>query len=435
MSIAITRPVTRTVILQVMLAGFTLVILLLVVAGFIGVRNLGSIQSAAAQLLQEQSRTSDLLDEVLRQQRAINTIYSSFTRPPDLLDREDTLDQLEASDKDIERIAKAAAGQPGQGMWRDLFEAASVFSKEARRLLEDTSSTPSASNELLESHQRVVALVDRLVDASTTRSVALNRELEDSSSRLLQQSAYLLGAGFLLSLGIVLFTVRLTMRLIRQLEWQTGELSRVSWQLLENQETTARRFSHELHDELGQSLTAVKANLVALADHTNGARDRLTDCLRLVDDSIANVREMSQLLRPTILDDFGLSAGLKWLCDGFHQRTGITVEFHSDFQGRLKDETETHLFRIAQEALTNVARHSNAQKVQVTLSRQGGDIDLRIKDDGRGFELPQPAGKSGLGMVGMRARARGAGGEVRVLTTVGQGVQVQATFPFQERAE
>ena len=140
------------------------------------------------------------------------------------------------------------------------------------------------------------------------------------------------------------------------MEWQTAELGRVSFHMLEDQEAAARRFSHELHDELGQSLTAVKTNLSALAAAGGGdaaeTGARLADCLRLVDEAIGNVREMSQLLRPTILDDFGLAAGLRWLCEGFGQRTGIDVACEVPFSGRLPDGAETHLFRIAQEALS-----------------------------------------------------------------------------------
>ena len=89
--------------------------------------------------------------------------------------------------------------------------------------------------------------------------------------------------------------------------------------MLEDQEATARRFSHELHDELGQSLTAVKTNLAALDRTAGPGRGRLEDCLRLVDDAIGNVRQMSQLLRPTILDDFGLEAGVRWLAEAFRR--------------------------------------------------------------------------------------------------------------------
>ncbi len=103
--------------------------------------------------------------------------------------------------------------------------------------------------------------------------------------------------------------------------------------MLEDQEATARRFSHELHDELGQQLTAMKTNLAALDAGGQVNRARLEDCLRLVDEAIGNVRQMSQLLRPTILDDFGLEAGLRWLAEGFTARTGIEVHLDSNYSG------------------------------------------------------------------------------------------------------
>lgn len=432
---AFVRPVTRKAIVRVLLVGFSLVILLLVAAGFVGVRNLSAIRRTAEEILAGQARTGELLDEVLRQQRAINTIYASFTRPPDLLDREETLEQLQASDNDIEKIATTVQGQPGEELWKELFDAASVFSREARRILQENDRAPAATAELLASHQRVVALVDRMIDASSTRSVRLSRQLEDFSSRMLREAAFLLGGGLLLALGCAFFTLRLTGTLIRQLEWQTAELGRVSWQLLENQETTARRFSHELHDELGQSLTAIKANLASMLERSNGARERVTDCLHLVDDAITNVRAMSQLLRPTILDDFGLTAGIKWLCDGFQQRTGLEVKFDSDVKDRLVDETETHLFRIAQEAMTNIARHADAKHVAVSLTRDNGSVALRIRDDGHGIQASDAQNKAGLGMVGMRARARSAGGELNVTTDRGTGVLIEAIFPYQARQE
>ena len=152
---------------------------------------------------------------------------------------------------------------------------------------------------------------------------------------------------------------------------------------------------------------------------TPGAR--LADCLHLVDEAIGNVRQMSQLLRPTILDDFGLEAGLRWLAEGFAARTGIEVTVDSNYSGRLPDETETHLFRIAQEALTNIARHAGAQHVQMKLASNGGDIRLTIQDDGRGLSgAPTTAGR-GLGLIGMRARARSAGGDVTVHSRAGRG--------------
>src|SRR5206468_8606070 len=188
-------------------------------------------------------------------------------------------------------------------------------------------------------------------------------QIERRTSRLSDISLIFAAASVVLALIFAIITVRLVTQLIRQMESQTAELGRVSWHMLEDQEATARRFSHELHDELGQSLTAVKTNLTALQLHGQNPGARLADSVHLVDDAIGNVRQMSQLLRPTILDDFGLEAGLRWLAEGFTHRTGIEVEFHGGLGRRLPDETETHLFRIAQEALTNVARHSGAKHV------------------------------------------------------------------------
>jgi signal transduction histidine kinase len=149
-----------------------------------------------------------------------------------------------------------------------------------------------------------------------------------------------------------------------------------------------------------------------------------------VDGAIRNVRELSQLLRPTILDDFGLDASLRWLAEKFTERTAIDVDYQSDFSGRLPDETETHLFRIAQEALTNVARHSKAQRVEVRLHANHSQLRLTIADNGVGLAQPGDATERGMGMIGMRARARSAGGEVAVRSLPDRGVSVEVQVPM-----
>jgi signal transduction histidine kinase len=202
----------------------------------------------------------------------------------------------------------------------------------------------------------------------------------------------------------------------------------MQYQFLETQEDTARRFSHELHDELGQALTAVKANLSAMR---GGHEDRLEDCMHLVDRAIQDVREMSQLLRPTILDDFGLDAALRSLTESFSQRTGIQVKYHSNVNGRRwKDDAETNLYRIAQEALTNVARHSHATSVDVGLEEGGSALILHIRDNGRGLDPAQQKASSGLGLAGMHTRARGCGGTLRIQNEPGKGLHLEVTCPL-----
>jgi two-component system sensor histidine kinase UhpB len=205
--------------------------------------------------------------------------------------------------------------------------------------------------------------------------------------------------------------------------------------MLADQESIAQRFSHELHDELGQTLAALRANLTA----SSGGEVRLQDSIGLTDDAIRSVRQLSQLLRPTILDDFGLDAGLNWLCEGFMQRTGIEVEYQSNHHSRLPDSTETQLFRIGQEALTNVARHSGATRVVVELHAADERISLKIADNGKGMsatELSDRRGRTpsgtppGFGMTGMRARARVSGGVFRVGASENGGLTVEVKMPL-----
>jgi signal transduction histidine kinase len=152
--------------------------------------------------------------------------------------------------------------------------------------------------------------------------------------------------------------------------------------------------------------------------------------LRLIDQAVQDVREMSQLLRPTILDDFGLDAALRSLAESFSQRTGVEVKYQSDIADRrLRDQTETHLFRIAQEALTNVARHAEATSVGISLLLHGDEVVLTIRDNGRGFEKGRHSAP-GLGLAGMETRARGCRGRLVVAAADGKGVKIEVTCPI-----
>jgi signal transduction histidine kinase len=148
----------------------------------------------------------------------------------------------------------------------------------------------------------------------------------------------------------------------------------------------------------------------------------------VLDEVLVNVRELSQLLRPVILDDFGLDAALRWLTDRFGQRTQIAIEFQSNFNGRLAEALETHLFRIAQEALTNIARHSGATHAWVRFEVSERVVRLTVEDDGRGLG-PVRSSHPSLGMVGMRARAREVAGELRVENRVKHGLRIQVEAP------
>jgi signal transduction histidine kinase len=416
------REITQKTVWRVLVGGFAAVILLLAASSFLILRNIRSIQSSAASMRREQAVTSGLIDELQRQQASLTEVFSVLARDPDSVDFEALMGQLDDADRDLARIAAEGLHTPERDLWERLKRASDDFTAEARRLLSDEHPETFASVDLFRLHGRFLDLAGKLMERSYRKVSEAQQQIDRRARGLATESTLLLGGGLLLALLFTAATVRMALGASRRIERQAAELGEVSLHLLENQETIARRFSHELHDELGQALTAVKTNLAAMQRGAN----RLDDCLRLVDEAIGNVRQLSQLLRPTILDDFGLEAGLRWLCEGFAARTGIEVDFHADCPDRLADDVETHLFRIAQEALTNVARHAQASRVEVRLDRAGGVARLTVRDNGRGLSSD---GGRGLGLVGMRARARGAGGVISIRSSPGQGVVIEVKVP------
>jgi signal transduction histidine kinase len=417
-------------LLRVLAIGFAVVIVLMAAAAIAGLNNARSIANSVAGLLNNQLVIARLLDEVEREQEVLNTAFYRLSSEPGEVDRERVLADLDQTDEEIRKMVAEARNGPNADAWNNLERAVLDFSTEARELLLRKTVAVNTSRNLFTRHEAVTAVVARLIDMSYAEAVANRRSRDQQSERLAEESAILLGGCILFALGSALVTVRIAARVFRQMESQTGELSRVSFRMLESQESTARRFSHELHDELGGSLTAIKSNLAAIAADPSD-RARIDDCIKLVEESISNVRELSQLLRPTILDDFGLDAGLRWLTGRFQERTSVAVEYQSEFNGRLPDETETHLFRIVQEALTNIARHAQATRVAIHLRQENGNVLLTISDNGKGLKTAPRAGA--MGLSGMRARARSAGGELETKPSPGGGLTIEVWAPIEKK--
>ena len=406
-------------LLRVLVIGFAVVIALLAAAAVIGVHNARSITAGTEALVADQLVITRLLDEVEREQEALNAAFYRLSRAPENVDRAKVLAALDQTGGEVEILVEKARGGPDEAAWNALERAALDFSTEARQLLAGRKAPGFSSRDLFTRHEEVTIVVAHLADLSYARAADTRRRVHAQTNRIVEESVLLIGGCLLVALVSAVVTVRIAARVFRQMEAQAGELSRVSFRMLETQEATARRFSHELHDELGGSLTAIKTNL------TNSGP--IEDSIKLVDDAIANVRTLSQLLRPTILDDFGLDAGIRWLAERFSERTHIDVDYRSQFSGRLPDETETHLFRIVQEALTNVARHANASRVTIFLRAENGNIRLTVSDNGRGL-LDAPG--TGMGLTGMRARASSAGGDCAISSTTGGGVTIDVTAPI-----
>jgi signal transduction histidine kinase len=424
--------ITESNVLRVLALGFLLVMTLLGAAGLIAVRQSQRIRQSVAALARDQLLIARLVHDVQMEENAMTEVLHQVAEfHPVSPNNDQLLRNLEQSDLQLSRLADEARAIAGEKVWEDLESSVKAFTAEARQVLATQVPVPRDKLErLFHLHDHVVALVNDLIKTSSDRLAAAERQIEQQSQDLGDDAALLLGSSFILAAICALLTVGFTRKSLQRIRWQSDELNRVSWHMLQTQEEAARRFSHELHDELGQSLAAVRSNLTRGSTHD---LDSLrTDCLHLVDESIANVRELSQLLRPVILDDFGLEAGLRWLAQKFAQRTRIKVDYDSTCPGRFADETETHLFRIAQEALTNIARHAEAKRVTIQLALEDKNIRLSIVDDGKGLPADESEAPPSLGMVGMRARARQCGGELSVTAAQPSGVRIEAVVPLRQ---
>jgi len=243
----------------------------------------------------------------------------------------------------------------------------------------------------------------------------------------------ILGACAILGLGLASvaiwrfrsFESERNMHLERLTEAENG-LRSLSQRLVESQEDERKKLSRELHDEVGQILTALRVQLGQI--QTSESPDpHLVRAAELVDRSLKTVREMARGLRPAMLDDLGLGPAMKWLSRDFskHAALDVDVEIEGEF-GEVSDHVRTCLYRVAQEALTNCVKHSGASSVRVLLQESPREIVLTVQDNGSGFT---PAASNGIGLLGMRERVAELGGEFAVVPTPGAGTLIQVKIP------
>jgi signal transduction histidine kinase len=230
-------------------------------------------------------------------------------------------------------------------------------------------------------------------------------------------------------------------RLLEQSRRMQDQLRLLSHQLLLAQEEERKRISRELHDVIAQTLTGINVRLAALkkeaALNTKGIERNIARTQRLVEHSVNIVHRFARELRPAVLDDLGLIPALHTFMKNFSQQTGIRVSL-SAFAAveQVKGVKRTVLYRVAQEALTNVARHAQASRAEVKIQKLGGAICMEINDNGKGFQqervLRAKKGKR-LGLLGMRERLEMLGGNFAVTSAPGKGTAVLAQIPLIDR--
>ena len=206
------------------------------------------------------------------------------------------------------------------------------------------------------------------------------------------------------------------------------------------QESERRQIARELHDEIGQSLTAAEMNLQAAlrAPRAPALERRLEDSIQAVERVLEQVHDLSLNLRPSMLDDLGLEPALRWYTQRQAALAGLEAEFRAEpLEARLDTVVETECFRIAQEAMTNVVRHAQATTLRVELRHAEGRLHLTVRDNGVGFDVPalRDAAMRGasLGLLSMEERATLTGGGLEFNCLPGQGTEIHAWFPLRWR--
>ncbi len=228
----------------------------------------------------------------------------------------------------------------------------------------------------------------------------------------------------------------------RKLEESEKSLRELSFHQFRVQEEERRRIGVELHDSLGQNLSFLKITLDSMVSRLNGNRqssigETLAECAMVTEDAIKEVRTIAYLLYPPMLEEMGLKSAVPWYIDGFAQRSGIRTELSiSPNLGRLSRDVETAMFRLLQEALTNVDRHSGSATAKVRLALKDGNLELEVSDQGNGIAAPKPGQAQrdwtrspGVGLRGMNERMRQLGGKLELMLTP-VGTTVRATVPI-----
>jgi signal transduction histidine kinase len=319
-------------------------------------------------------------------------------------------------------------------------------------LATDRSQWPGQARQLLNEqvvpHRETVIRVSEDVQALNRQAFVeqqtrLAAVYDAAERRTWQRLGLALGGSLGIALLATLYGARLERRLRLQREkdlQNTSDLQRLSAQLITAQEDERRTIARELHDEVGQVLTAIKMELSVAQRAIDGGGipgRPLLAAQTITDTALQSVRDLSRLLHPSLLDDLGLPAAARAHTQRFGARHGIRVDLQvHGMDERLEPRLEAAIYRIIQESLTNIARHAGVSTCRIRLTRHGERLQLLVEDEGRGFDprVRDVTGTRGLGLIGMRERATQLGGRFSLDSEPGRGTRVSVDVPVSRPA-
>jgi len=291
-------------------------------------------------------------------------------------------------------------------------------------------------DELVPRRNAMLQIADRIAIANERGLNRAEEQLTASSDglrrRLMVTFGITLAGGLLMALLTIGYTLRLEHELERRLDENAqarADLQDLSAKLLRAQENERRALARELHDEVGQSLSAIlmEAESAECAADLREVKEHLGAVRTLAEKTVNEVRDLALLLRPSMLDDFGLVPALNWHAREMTKRTGMNVVLSADDAADdLPDEHKTCIYRLVQEAVNNSARHANARTVEVDVRREEEKVRFTVRDDGAGFETRFVRG---LGLLGMEERVRRLGGSLAIDSQLGRGTLITAELP------
>jgi signal transduction histidine kinase len=320
------------------------------------------------------------------------------------------------------------------------------------RLLEESidrarkngSGNPAEQEKLNVSGAALSEKIGAMLDAAQHQEELLYNQRQTISQETYEWERAVLAVAFLVTMAIVALIFWTLLMQLQERKQAEEMVRKLSGRLLRIQDEERRHIARELHDSLGQLLSGLKMNLdhaSSIAPSPGVLRESLETAIELAQDSIDETRTLSYLLHPPLLDEFGFASAAKWYIDGFVKRSKIAVEFDipKDFY-RLPEEIELALFRVLQESLTNIHRHSGSPTVEITARRTARLVTLRVTDHGRGIsaetleKFRKTRGSGGVGLAGMRERIDELGGILNLRSNE-RGTTLEVTAPLPEQRQ
>jgi signal transduction histidine kinase len=428
---------------RVLIFAFGSLLAILTVAGWEAIATMGRIHAG------EQAARVDFLSraEPLGQIHSKLTLYGDLVQQPVFLTPQQSSFSRRAQQLcDDIRSALANYPQPRSPVEQSLIDNLRLMLADQDRArtemlaLHDSERMKSrVGADVLPSHLRVITAVEQIVfwnndqfRSANSELLATFNQLRDRLKRLL---IVLLASGLALSLGSIVMIASQEKEIRRRYAdlAKTHEAqAQLSARLLDAQEQERLSISRELHDEVGQSLGALLVDMgrlsAILPSDDSVVQDQLRKIRQLAESSVSAVRNIALLLRPSMLDDLGLVAAIEWQAREISRRSDVEVEVQAeDIASDPREELKTCIYRITQEALNNVARHSGARHASVTIRVDERQIEVGIRDDGKGFD---PQHSRGLGILGMEERARLLHGSLQVASKPGTGTEITARLPL-----